>query len=87
MIKELVKVRMEDRTHIEESPVRSSGSNGVVERKVQGIEGQLRTMLSALEARLGVGVDAKEKVVVFMAEYAAYLHCRLDVGLGGQNRL
>ena len=84
VIKELVKVRMEDRTHIEESPVGSSGSNGVVERKVQGIEGQLRTMLSALEARLGVGVDAKEKVVVFMAEYGAYLHCRLEVGRDGK---
>jgi hypothetical protein len=84
VVEEIVKARQKDRTHLEESPVGSSGSNGVVERKVQGIEGQLRTMLSALEGRLGVGIDAKEKVVVFMAEYAAYLQCRLEVGLDGK---
>ena len=35
MIDEVVKSRVEGRTHVEESPVGSSGSNGVVERKVQ----------------------------------------------------
>ena len=53
VMKELVNAHMEDRAHMEENPVGSSGSNGVLERKVHGIEGQLRTMLSATEGRLG----------------------------------
>lgn len=48
LVEELVKARAEGRTHVEESLVGSSGSNGMVERKVQGIEGQLRKMLSAV---------------------------------------
>ena len=81
LVEELVKARAEGRTHVEESPVGSSGSNGVVERKVQGIEGQNRTMLSALEGRLKCRIDTREKVVIFMAEHLAYLQCRLEVGL------
>ena len=84
LIGEVVKSRIEGRTNLEESPVGSSQSNETVERKVQSIEGQLRSMLSALEARLGGRVDTKEKVVVFMAEHAAYLLNRLEVGLDGK---
>ena len=37
-IKDMVESRVSGRTHLEESPVKSSGSNGVVERGVQGVE-------------------------------------------------
>lgn len=83
LIKAIVAARAEGRTHMEESPVGSSGSNGIVEREAQSIEGKLRTMLSALEGRLGCKIDAKEKVVVFMAEHAAYAQNRLEVGADG----
>lgn len=76
-----MKARTEGRTYLEESLVGSSQSNGTAERKVQSIEGQLRAMLSALEVRLGGRVDTREKIVVFMAEYAAYLQNWLEVGL------
>ena len=36
--------REEGRTVVEESPVASSGSNGVVERAVQGLVGQIRAI-------------------------------------------
>ena len=46
--------RGEDITQIgiEHSPVRDSQSNGLVERAVQTLEGQVRTMLLALEAKI-----------------------------------
>ena len=84
LMEQLTQGRAEGRTHVEESPVGSSGSNGIVERKIQWVEGQMRTMLSAMEARLKCKVDAKEKLVVFMAEYVAYVQCRLEVGQDGK---
>ena len=84
LMKSIVAARAEGRTHLEESPVGRSGSNGIVEREVQSIEGKLRTMLSALEGRLACKIDAKEKVVVFMAEHAAYVQNRLEVGADGK---
>ena len=44
----------------------------------------MRTVLSAMESRLKCKVDAKEKLVVFMADYVAYVQCRLEVGQGGK---
>ena len=37
------------KTIIEHSPVRSSKSNGLVEKAVQDVQGMIRTMRSALE--------------------------------------
>jgi hypothetical protein len=39
LIEDIVAAREEGRTVTEESPVQSSGSNGIVERAVQTIEG------------------------------------------------
>ena len=73
------------RTIVEESPVGSKGSNGIVERAVQTIEGQIRVMKLALEARIGREIDAEANVVTFMAEYAGYLVNRLEVGKDGKS--
>ena len=72
------------RTIVEESPVGSSGSNGVVARAVQSIEGQVRVLKLALESRIGQEIDAQADVVSFMAEYSAYLLNRLEVGKDGK---
>jgi hypothetical protein len=64
--------------------VASSGSNGVVERGVQSVEGVIRSLLSALEDRTGAKIRAEEKIVAFMAEYAAYLTNRLEIGKDGK---
>ena len=69
---------------MEESPVGSSGSNGVVERAVQGTEGQIRVILVALEERIGRQVDPEEAIVSFIPEYAAYVVNRLEVGKDGK---
>ena len=59
MIDLITEARAEGRTVLEESPVKSSGSNGIVERAVQEIEGQIRALLLALEERLGHRIDAR----------------------------
>ena len=51
---------------VEESPQRSSGSNGVVERGVQEVEGSIRAILLSLEERLGFPVDSRERIVAFI---------------------
>ena len=76
--------REEGRTVVEESPVKSSGSNGVVERAVQEIEGQIRALFIGLQDRLGFSIDARERVVAFIPEYAAYLLNRLQRGRDGK---
>ena len=84
LIKAILAAQAEGKTHVEESSVGSSGSKGIVKRDAQNIEGKLRTMLSALEGRLGCKVHAKEKVVVFIAEHAGYAQNRLEVGADGK---
>ena len=87
LMKDLVELRgdsKDKRTVLEESPVKSSGSNGKVERGALTIEGHLRVLKSAFEGRLKKSVDAERRVVTFMAEYAAYLVNRLEVGKDGK---
>ena len=81
---DVVAEREEGRTVVEESPVGSSGSNGVVERAVQSVEGQIRVILLALEERIGRQLDPEAAIVTFIPEYAAYLLNRLEVGRGGK---
>ena len=58
-------------------PAGSSGQNGVVERRVQEMEGRIRALYLGLEERLGFKVDARERIVSFIPEYGAYLLNRL----------
>ena len=64
--------------------MKSSGSNGRAERAVQSLEGQIRILLLSLEARVGATIDAREPIVTYMPEYAAYLLNRLGVGKDGK---
>ena len=52
-----MKSRESGRSILEESLVKSDGSNGVVERGVQGVEGQVRVSFLALPA---VGCQGKD---------------------------
>ncbi len=76
--------RESGRPILEESPVKRSGSNGVVERGVQGIEGQVRALFLALQGRIGRKLDARQKVVNFIPEYASYLMNSLAMGKDGK---
>ena len=64
--------------------MKSSGSNGIVERAVQDIEGRMRALLLGLQGRLGCALDARERIVAFVPDYAAYLLNRLHQGSDGK---
>ena len=68
----------------EASPTGSSGSNGVIERTVQAIEDQVRTMKLALESRIGVEIPSDHDVVPWMVEYAATIVNKGQVGADGK---
>ena len=90
MITDLLEERKDGKTIIEESPsgsghFKSSGSNGVVERGVQEIEGGIRAILSGLEARMGRSIDARERIIGLIPEYVAYLMNRLTKGEDGKS--
>ena len=61
LMKDLVDSRESGRTIVEEAPVGSKGSNGIVERAAQTVEGQIRVMKSALEGRLRRRIGAMRR--------------------------
>ena len=71
---------------VEESLVGSSGSNGVVERTVQALEGQVWAILLALEDKLCAKVAVDEPVVTYIPDHVKYLMNRLEVGRMGRPR-
>jgi hypothetical protein len=75
---------MTTRSVVEASPVGSSGSNGVVERAVQSVEQQMRVMRNALEKRCDVQIEANSCIWSWMAEYAAVLLNRMEIGHDGK---
>jgi hypothetical protein len=68
----------------EMSPVGASASNGVIERGIQSIEGQVRVLLGALESRWKVKMPVDHPILCYMIEYAAYLLNRFEVGRDGR---
>eukprot|EP00973_Karenia_brevis_P031766 4383671-Karenia_brevis.AAC.1 len=61
LIKSIQEERNEAKTVVEEAPKKVKGSNGVVERAVQEMEGRIRAILLSMEERLGKEIDAKER--------------------------
>ena len=61
VIKDLIGERKEGGTIIEESPVKSSGSNGIVEKTAQDIEGRIRAIIFGSQERLRRKIDVRER--------------------------
>ena len=80
VIIDLVEERIEGGTIVEEPPVKSSGSNGIVEKGVQDIEGRIRSLFLGLEQRIGRSLDARGRIFAFIPDYASYLINRLSQG-------
>ena len=68
----------------ENSPVGSHASNGVVERAIQSVEGQVRVMKSGLEDKWGLKIEAKHAMIPWIMEYASHLLNRFEVGHDGK---
>ena len=81
---DVIQGRPDGRTIPEESPVKSNGRNGIVERSVGEVECQMRSLLWGFESRMGRTTDARERIINFLPEYAAYLLNRLHQGDDGK---
>ena len=68
---------------MENSPVGSSGSNGIIERAIQAVEEQARVMRCALEKRWGVVVPGVHAIWTWLFEYAGLLLNRMEVSRDG----
>ena len=69
---------------VENSSVYCSKSNGVIERGIQAVQGQLRTMRSAVEEKLAVVLSVEDAIWTWMVEYAGWLLNRGEVGHDGK---
>ena len=68
----------------EVSPVGDSKSNGFIERSIQSVQGQIRTMRHALEARLGTKIATNSPIFAWMAIHAANIVNIFEVGKDGR---
>ena len=68
----------------ESSPVGSSQSNGFIERGIQDVEGQVRTLELAFESHIGEKIRSDHNITPWLVEYAAVLLNRGQVGSTGK---
>ena len=73
VIDAVIRARRDAPTMPEYSPVRSSGSNGVIERGIKEVQGQLSAMKSALDTRVRVDIRGTSNILPWMVEYASVL--------------
>ena len=79
-----VKKILKNETIIEASKKYDSQSNGRAERGVQTVEGQVRTLLVALDGRLKGKVSVFHRVVTWLVEHAVDLINKFAVGADGK---
>ena len=84
LLREVGKKRAPARTFYEVSPVGSSASNGVAERGVQTVEGQIRVLKDALEMRLEVRIPSNHNILSWLVEFAGTVVNRYEVGRDGK---
>ena len=71
----------------ERPPVGESQSNGILERAVELVAGQARTLKAALAHRTGARVPPDARLLCWLVEVAAYLMNRCDIGSDGKTPL
>jgi hypothetical protein len=69
---------------VENSPVGASASNGVIERGIQSVQGQVRIIRLALERRYGVSIPAEHPLMAWAVEFAAVVLNRVEIGHDGK---
>ena len=87
VIDAVIRARRDAQTMPDYSPVRSSGSNGVIERGIKEVQGQLRAMKSALDTRVGVDIRGTSNIFPWMVEYASVPINKVPRGEGRHNRV
>ena len=66
------------------SPAGVKGSNGVIERAVQAVEGQLRTMKDVLDARYKQVIPAEHCIITWLVKYVSVLLNKMEIGHDGK---
>jgi len=84
VVLKIIHARSDQVTLQEHSPVRSSGSNGIIERAIKEVEYQIRCMKSMLDERVDTDIRGTSKVLPWMIEYASVLINRYRVGGDGR---
>ena len=69
---------------IENCPVGSSKSNGIVERATQSLQGMIRTIRSDIEGRWTVKIDVTHSIWPWIAGHAGFSLTRFEVGRDGK---
>ena len=74
-------------TVVEASAVGESDTNASVERAIQDVESQVRTLRSALEERIGARVHIKARIVDWLIRHAACLISRCRIRPDGKTAM
>jgi hypothetical protein len=69
---------------VENSPVGASASNGVIERGIQSVQGQVRIIRLALERRYGASIPAEHPLMAWAVEFVAVVLNRVEIGHDGR---
>ena len=82
---DITRLRAPALTQIEQSPVGSSGSHGIVERGIQSFQMMARVMKNALEDKWKVEIPDDHPVLTWMVGYASFLLNRFEIGRDGKS--
>ena len=77
-------MRSPAKTFIEQSPAGASQSNGVVERGIQAIEGEIRVLKDSFEAKIGHKLKANNNILAWLVEFAGVMLNKYRVGNDGK---
>ena len=86
-VKTAIAERRSAPTSMMESPARESKSNGKMERAVQKLEGQLRTLKMALEHNIGKPISFRSKVSEWLTSWTTTSLNRYWVGEDGKTAM
>jgi len=84
LVDDIARKRSPAKTILENSPVGSSQSNGIVERAIQSYEGMLRVVKGGLEDRWDAKIPDGHSIFAWMSEYCGFLLNRFEVGADGK---
>ena len=84
LLAEVGRRHISTKTFYEVSPVGSSASNGVAERGVQTVEGQIRVLKDAFETRVGAQIPSNHNILAWSVEFAGTVVNRYEVGRDGK---
>ena len=74
-------------TAIDNSRVGDSDSNGTIERAIQDVEGQCRTMRPAFEEKIGTKITLRSAITPWLIRHAGFLITRCRVRPNGRTAL